>query len=277
MIARGWLGLFVLSVRLGLGYLVRRRAYLREAIVRIVVPLDPSRYLEFPDTLRELAARPGERVIDLASPKLVAVYLARQGVEVVSVDELASEIETWRKLAGRTPGLTLQVADGRALPFADESFDHAYSISVIEHIPGSGDAAALRELARVVRPGGRIVVTLPYADVYREDWRDNPLYVDHGGEDGRHFFGRWYDAAHVDALRDAVAPVLEERGRRLARLSPMAVNHAYERFFPLLVPLGWLFPFLVHEVDGAGGDMMRVTYVRTAADRRGADGKVPAQ
>jgi hypothetical protein len=44
----------------------------------------------------------------------------------------------------------------------------------------------------------------------------------------------------------------------------MAVNHAYERFFPLLVPLGWLFPFLVHEVDGPGGDMMRVTYVKSA-------------
>jgi hypothetical protein len=57
----------------------------------------------------------------------------------------------------------------------------------------------------------------------------------------------------------------------------MAVNHAYERFFPLLVPLGWLFGFLVHEVDGPGGDMMRVTYVKAAADRPSADGKVPAQ
>jgi SAM-dependent methyltransferase len=264
MMARGWLGLFVLSVRLGLGYVVRRRAYLREAVVRVVVPLDPSRYLEFPETLRELAARAGESVVDLASPKLVAVHLARQGVEVVSVDELESEIATWKELAGDTPGLTFAVADGRALPFADESFDHAYSISVLEHIPGHGDAAALLELARVIRPGGRIVVTLPYADVYREDWRDSALYADHGGENGRHFFGRWYDVAHVDALRDAVAPALAERGRRLARLSPMAVNRGYERFFPALVPLGWLFAFLVHEVDGPGGDMMRVTYVKQA-------------
>ncbi len=263
MIARGWRGLFALSVRLGVRHLARH-GYLREAVVRVVVPLDPSRYLEFPETLRELAARPGERVIDLASPKLVAVSLARRGVEVVSVDELESEIEIWRRLAGDTPGLRFEIADGRALPFADASFDHAYSISVIEHIPGDGDAAALLELARVIRPGGRIVVTLPYSDDYREDWREQPLYVDHGGDGGRHFFGRWYDSARVDALRDAVAPVLVERGRRLARLSPMAVNHAYERFFPLLVPLGWVFGFLVHEVDGPGGDMMRVTYVKCA-------------
>lgn len=261
--ARGWLSLFVLSVRLGARHLVRH-GFLREAVVRVVVPLDPSRYLEFPETLRELAARPGERVLDLASPKLVATWLATHGVEVVSVDELAPEIETWQQLAGHVPGLRFQVADGRALPFPDESFDHAYSISVLEHIPSDGDAVALRELARVVKPGGRIVVTLPYADSAWEDWRESPMYVDHGDGGGRHFFGRWYDAATTDALVAAVAPDLAEAGRRRARLSPMAVNHAYERFFPWLVPFGWLFGFLVHEVDGPGGDMLRLTFVKPA-------------
>ena len=183
--ARGWLRLFVLSVRLGLRHLLRR-GYLREAVIRVVVPMDPSRYLEFPETLRELDARPGQRVIDLASPKLVATYLARSGVEVVSVDELPSEIETWRALTDGTPGLTFQVAEaGRSLPFPDASFDHAYSVSVLEHIPGDGDAVALRKLGRLLRPGGRIVVTLPYAERYSEDWQDRAVYVDHGGEDGR--------------------------------------------------------------------------------------------
>lgn len=259
--ARGWVGLFLLSVRLGLRHLLRL-GYRREAVVRVLVPLDPSRYLEFPETLRELGAGPGDRVLDLASPKLVAAYLARQGTKVLSVDELESEIENWRALAGHIHGLDLQVADGRSLPFADASFDHAYSISVLEHIPGDGDARALRELARVVRPGGRVVVTLPYAEEYSEDWRERPVYVDHGDVDRRYFFGRWYDAAHIDALVAAVAPDLEEWGRRLARLSPMAVNRVYERLFPALVPFGWLFPFLVREVDGPGGDMMRLTFVK---------------
>ena len=116
----------------------------------------------------------------------------------------------------------------------------------------------------MVRPGGRIVVTLPYADDYSEDWRDSNVYVDHGGRDGKHFFGRLVPRSPGTRMRwpGAAEPVLEERGRRRARLSPMAVNHAYERFFPLLVPLGWLFPFMVHEVDGAGGDMLRMTFVK---------------
>ena len=51
-------------------------------------------------------------------------------------------------------------------------------MSVLEHIEGDGAAAALRELARVVRPGGRVVVTLPHADQSREEWRDRPLYAE---------------------------------------------------------------------------------------------------
>lgn len=259
--ARGWLPLYRLSMRLGARYLLRH-GFMREAIIRLVVPLDPSRYLEFPETLRELRAAPGERVLDLASPKLVAVHLARQGVEVTSVDELEPEIETWRRLAGPQPGLELATADGRALPFEDKSFDHAYSISVIEHIADDGDEVALRELGRVVRPGGRIVLTLPYADEYWEDWRESAVYVDHGGDGGKHFFGRWYDAQRIEQLAAAVAPGLELAGKRLARLQPMAVNRSYERFFPWLVPLGPFFGLMVREKDGPGGDMMRLTFVK---------------
>ncbi len=150
--------------------------------MRVVVPLDPSRYLELPWAIERLGARPGERVLDLASPKLLAVVLARQGVRVTSVDQLEREIETWQALAGDVPGLELRVADGRSLPFEDASFDHAYSISVLEHIEEPGDAEALRELARVVRPGGRVLVTLPHAQTYREDWRDAPVYANEPGE-----------------------------------------------------------------------------------------------
>ena len=58
---RGWLGLYRTSVGLGLRYLVRH-GYLREAVIRVVVPLEPIRYVELPDSLRELGARPEEEI-----------------------------------------------------------------------------------------------------------------------------------------------------------------------------------------------------------------------
>ena len=112
---RGWGRLYRTSVGLGARYLLRH-GYLREAVIRVVVPLDPSRYLELPETMRELAARPGERVLDLASPKLLAVALARSGAEVVSVDQLESEIESWREAHRRRAA---SPARGRRRPGAD--------------------------------------------------------------------------------------------------------------------------------------------------------------
>lgn len=255
---RGWASLWAESVKLGVRYLVRH-GYRREAVVRVVVPLDPSRYLELPWAIERLAARPGERVLDLASPKLLAVALARRGVRVTAVDQLEREIETWRALAGDVPTLTLEVADGRALPFEDDSFDHACSISVLEHIEEPGDAEALRELVRVVKPGGRVLVTLPHAEEYREDWRDAPVYANEAGG-GLSFFQRWYDPARVDALV-AAAPALELVSREVVRMSPNW-NDAYVRSFPWLVPLGPFYGLLGREVAAADGDVVRLAFVK---------------
>jgi len=256
---RGWGELYRTSVGLGARYLVHH-GYLREAVIRVVVPLDPSRYLELPETLTELAAKPGERVLDLASPKLLATVLARRGADVTSVDQLEPEIDSWRKLTAGEPRLAFQVGDGRSLPFADTSFDHACSVSVLEHIPEPGDEEALRQLSRVVRPGGRVVITLPHARTYREDWRDAPVYADESGGD-RHFFQRWYDRARVDRLA-AAAPDLRLVSSSVSRMEPN-LNELYTRTFPWLVPLGPVFGLLARRVDGPDGDVIRLTFQRT--------------
>lgn len=255
---RGWTGLYGTSIALGARQLARR-AHAREAIVRIVVPLDPSRYLELPWAFGRLGARPGESVLDLASPKLLAVYLARGGVEVTTVDQLEREIETWRAFGDGEEHLQLEVADGRALPHADASFDHAYSLSVLEHIPEDGDAAALRELARVVRPGGRVLITLPHAPAYREDWREGDVFANEPAP-GRAFFQRWYDPPRVDRLV-AAAPALDLVSREVVRMQPNW-NDAYVRSFPWLVPLGPLYGLLAREVTAPNGDVVRLAFVK---------------
>ena len=258
---RGWSELYRTSIQLGVRHL-RRHGYAREAVIRVVVPLDPSRYLELPWALDRLDARPGESVLDLASPKLLAVTLARRGVRVTTLDQLESEIAVWRRLAEGEPGLRFVIGDGRAMPFDDESVDHATSISVLEHIAGDGgDEAALGELVRCVRPGGRIAITLPYAAHAYVEYRKAPVYVDHGERDdlGRAFFQRWYDDTAVMRLIGGAA-ALEVIESSIVRLQPN-LNSAYVRTFP--VPLGPAYGLLARERRGPGGDVIRLLFKRT--------------
>ena len=58
--------------------------------------------------------------------------------------------------------ITATLSDARELPYSDDSFDGAYLVTVLGEIPDQD--AALRELARVVKPGGRIVVGELFGD-----------------------------------------------------------------------------------------------------------------
>ena len=138
------------------------------------MPLDVDRVAELPWTGRRVAEVAPARVLDIASPKLLACWLAeRTAASVVATDLWSAEIERWRgsferadPSGRRFQRLTLETADGTALPYADASFDVAYSVSVIEHIPGPATAGDVGARARAA-PWRPSVLTFPS----ESDWR----------------------------------------------------------------------------------------------------------
>ncbi|SRR5579884_82939 len=74
---------------------------------------------------------------------------------VVAVDLSRAMIEEARRRAGEEVGITWQVADLLDLPFADGAFDACRVETVLQHV--HDPARALAEVARVTRPGGRVV------------------------------------------------------------------------------------------------------------------------
>ena len=63
----------------------------------------------------------------------------------------------------------VQAEDATRLSFRNGSVDFISAISTIEHIPDDGDIRSMTEFARVLRPGGRVVVTVPASSEYIEN------------------------------------------------------------------------------------------------------------
>jgi len=101
-----------------------------------------------------LAPWPGERVLDLAAGTGTSTAaLAETGAFVVATDFSLGMLQVGRR---RQPHLPFVAGDGLHLPFRDAAFDAATISFGLRNL--ADRRAGLRELARVVRPGGRLVV-----------------------------------------------------------------------------------------------------------------------
>jgi ubiquinone/menaquinone biosynthesis C-methylase UbiE len=109
-----------------------------------------------------LAARPGERVLEIGpgtglQALHVAGLLGTGGrLDIVDVQQPMLDHVARRAAARTISPIVPARADARELPFDDGSFDAAYLVTVLGEIPDPG--AAMREIRRVLKPGGRLVV-----------------------------------------------------------------------------------------------------------------------
>jgi demethylmenaquinone methyltransferase / 2-methoxy-6-polyprenyl-1,4-benzoquinol methylase len=111
-------------------------------------------------TVRAIRAEPSDRVLDVATGTgLVAAELVRRyGCAVVGIDQSEEMLARARSRLAREPelGQRIELLRGEAekLPFADAEFDGLTTAYLFRYV--DDPAVTLRELARVVRPGGRI-------------------------------------------------------------------------------------------------------------------------
>jgi SAM-dependent methyltransferase len=174
-----------------------------------------------------LGLRPGDLVLDLGCGAGRHAYEAfRRGARVVPFDYDAAELKDVAALltamaAERDAVGTATPVHGDAtrLPFADDSFDRVIAAEVLEHIPA--DVEAMAELARVLRPGGTIAVTVPAWLAERVCWALSDEY-------------------HAPFVEGGHVRIYTERGVRSllrgAGLEPQRRHHAHA----LHTPYWWL-------------------------------------
>lgn len=169
----------------------------------------------------------GESLLDMGCGFGRHAYAAaRLGAKVVALDAGADEVvgvmntATAMIEAGELPlGAPIDAVrgDAFALPFADGTFDRIIASEILEHLPT--DTVAMDELARVLKPGGTIAITVPRFGPELINWALSDEY--HGVEGG-----------HVRIYRRSV---LLERLTGTG-LRPYASHHAHA----LHAPYWWL-------------------------------------
>jgi ubiquinone/menaquinone biosynthesis C-methylase UbiE/DNA-binding transcriptional ArsR family regulator len=166
---------------------------------------------------------PGLSVLDIGTGTgALLPLLAGAGAAVTAVDTSEAMLERARLLCEREQiaGVRFRSADVQALPFADDSFDAAYCSMVLHHVASPGQAVS--EMARVVRPGGKVVVvafTSHNLQWMREElahqWlgfsREEMLaiFARHGLAARRYLVRR---PAQMDLARVSLPPGLQDRG-----------------------------------------------------------------
>lgn len=119
-----------------------------------------SRRWEYPYCWWNLLDREPGKVLDAGSGiNFFPFFFASGGWDVTCLDtnsELACSFEQANQLLGSH--VKFDAAPIEALPYSDASFDAVYCVSVLEHAPGR--VQAMDEFARVLRPGGRLSLTM---------------------------------------------------------------------------------------------------------------------
>jgi len=178
-----------------------------------------------------LGLRAGDRLLDLGCGAGRHAFEAyRRGARVVAFDYDMAELKDVKGMFGALAGSeasTLPVSawatttngDATLLPFPDATFDRVIAAEVLEHIPD--DEAAISELARVLRPGGTMAITVPAWLAEQVCWALNDEY-----------HAPFVPGGHVRIYSE---PELRSK-LRAAGLRPGAAHHAHA----LHTPYWWL-------------------------------------
>ena len=208
-----------------------KHAVARNSWRRLLSAFSPYRTLEYPLVWKKLALKKTDVLLDVGPSFDFATFAAEEAGKVYGIDVNDHGIGARLEKYGRA-NIFFSLQDATRTGFRKNFFDKISLVSVIEHVPE--DSLVLKEMERVLKPGGICVVSFPYAKKFKVE--------------NKAVFGglqRYYDEKTIQTrlLKNTKMKLVEKTyfgGAKAAKLS--------ETYFSLPRPLrfafGWLFTLL---------------------------------
>lgn len=163
-------------------------------------PVSIVRFFEFDFAIKALSefSNDEKNILDISSPYLFGFYSAENftgNYLYLNPDkkDLALVKKYSKKLNFKMNYKAIE-GDATKLSFGSNSFSIIISLSVIEHINEDGDMTAIRELWRVLKPEGILILTFPAGKLYSEQFREDDVYgLNNTQMNNKYFFQRIYD------------------------------------------------------------------------------------
>ena len=198
------IGFHLRCIAAGAGLLLGGRASLNTCYRLLFSPMDSTRYFEFHEVWQSARGLSFTRYLDVSSPRLIPLFLLKAvpAAAAVLINPDYSDLQETEKLSNAL-GLksrceffngTLDKAG-----FVPDTFDLITCISVVEHIPR--DKAVIEAIWSILRPGGKLILTLPCMAQSQEQYiSNNPYGVLPPGEDSYVFWQRYYDRERMETV-----------------------------------------------------------------------------
>lgn len=166
-------------------------------------PVSIVRYFEYDFSLRSLSSKQNvENVLDISSPYLFGFFCASKGnINYTYLNPDLNDLNLVKKYSSKVifnHKYKAETGDATKLNFPNNSFDSVISVSVIEHINNDGDADAMKEMWRVLKPSGVLILTFPVSKSFNIEYSESDTYglnVDKMKD--KFFFQRVYDEKSI--------------------------------------------------------------------------------